>query len=791
MKMNHFEITKPVLPRTEIPRHPGYIHYSDQAINDRINWTREVTGASIKELNRTTLVSETLAGNIENYIGAVQIPVGIAGPVLINGKHADSYVPVPLATTEGTLVSSMTRGAKACALSGGIDVHIKQQQMLRAPVFICENMKNAVKLEEWISAHFEKIKSKAESTSSIACLKKIVSDVYGDTLHVRFIYTTGDAAGQNMTTAATWFACEWILAQVKKKTHIGLYRYYIDGNKSGDKKANYQSFMNGRGVSVTASCLIPSSILETILHVQPETYLEGWQAAEIGALQTGLIGTNINFSNTIAGIFVATGQDIACVHESSCGIFKVVPRKNGLLFTASLPCLVIGTVGGGTGLSTQKECLEIMQCTGPGKVNRLAEIIAAACLSLDISTGAAIASNDFVAAHEKLGRNRPNNLVSFADINPQFFNSLIFNSQIKILGSTKMQLSDNSGIITSLPQKEGSVTGIHKYRLSIANGKKLEKRNTILKIKTSDNNVIKNGFRIAKLSGDDNLPGHFAAQSRIFGFHNSSVREIEFYTRMKPAIKRFCPEILGVKIDYSRNLYAILMEDLTGAHNLNTANTVSAWTNRDIKTVLSDMAAIHSVYFNDFSGIPKEMNVSFPDEAAVRRSIPLLKSLMSFNAQRYPHLINETTYQIHTRFIDNIDQKVTKMKQFPMTLIHNDFNTRNLCLRNDHNGKRLALFDWELAAYHNPQVDLMEFLIHVLPENYDTKTFGSMVDHYFTELQTRVDIKLSKDHFFDVLHINALYLSSVRYFLYLLAHNILKFKFLNRVYSNLVQFILS
>ncbi len=791
MKIVEFDNSEEPTVLPELPWYPGHLHYSGKAINDRVNWTEAISGTSIRDIRQATYDPEILAGNIENYIGTVQVPVGIAGPLLIDGKHAKNYIPVTMATTEGALVSSLSRGAKACSMAGGIKVHVKQQQMLRAPVFFCHSMQAAIDLEEWIFSNRVKIKRKAESLSKIAKLKKLESNIFGDTLHVLFYYTTGDAAGQNMTTAATWCACEWIAKQVKKTTTINLKHYFIDGNASGDKKTTYRNFIIGRGISVTASCQIPADILKSILHIGPEKYLEGWQAAEIGALQTGMVGSNINFANVIAGVFTATGQDIGCVPESSNGVFKVMPREGGLLFTASLPSLVIGTVGGGTDLPTQNECLQIMGCAGSGKVFRLAEIIAAACLALDLSTGAAIGSNDFVAAHEKLGRNRPIDYFSPLNLDTRFMNTILSDKTLRVLKLDKLKLKENNSIITSLSTGNKSATGIHRYCLSCISDTKPEKLKAVLKLKHSDNELLKNGHRIAKLSGDDNLPGLFTAQAQIFGFENSSIREIEFYSRLYADFEQFCPKIFGTKIDTSNDLYAVLMEDLTNTSHLNTVDTPSLWTDQDIKFVLSDMAIMHSIFFKKAEAIPKKLNIPRLDEKSGQRAANLLDSLTNYNAHQHPSFISEELQGIYLRFIDSIGENISIMKQFPMTLVHNDFNPRNLCLRNQDTNKRLVLYDWELVSNQNPQVDLVEFLIYVLPENYDMQKFYGHIEYYRKNLNNHVKEIIPKQDFIHILYMNALYLATTRYNLYLLAHNILGFKFLNRVYANLTRCILN
>ncbi|NPA94248.1 MAG: hydroxymethylglutaryl-CoA reductase, partial [Thermodesulfobacteria bacterium] len=496
------------LRRDKIPRFSRKSHYSQQAISARLSWAREVSGARLENIEKTILKPETLAGNIENYIGAVQIPIGLAGPLHVRGTYIDDYVPLPIATTEGALVSSITRGALACNLAGGVHCRVIRQQMVRAPVFFCESMMGAVNLEQWIYQHLEEIREKAQSVSSVARLQRVEPVVFGNTLHIRFYYYTGDASGQNMTSACTFVACNWIEEQIKDYPSIGFKWYTIEANMSGDKKANYQNFINGRGVSVTATCFIPGKILKKILRVEPERFVRIWSEAEFSAGLIGMHGSNINFSNVIAGIFTATGQDIACVHESSGGIFKVNQEGDGLVFTAQLPSLVAGTVGGGTSLPVQRECLELMGCYGSGRLFRFAEIVAAACLALDISTGSAIVTNDFVSAHERLGRNRPRNRLSWSEINERFFAQFFKDQNLEILKAEKAPRKTCSGIISSITKESSSVYGLHRYRLEARNqeGRPFDMK-VFLKIKASSRELDRIGLKVAKLTGEDRIPG--------------------------------------------------------------------------------------------------------------------------------------------------------------------------------------------------------------------------------------------------------------------------------------------
>jgi hypothetical protein len=257
-----------------IPRISRKRHYTQEAILKRSNWIEQVSGIQLGHLMQNSLKPETLAGNIENYIGAIQIPVGITGPVLIRGVYTHGYIPIPIATTEGALVSSICRGAAVCNEAGGVQVHIQRQTMSRAPVFFCRDMDGAINLEHWLHDDLDTLKVQAESVSAVARLQEIRTHVFDNTLHVQFFYTTGDASGQNMTSACTWMACRWIKEQVAHNKLIGLQNYMIEGNMSGDKKANHQNFTLGRGVAVTATCRIPGAILKKRLRITPDEYYQ-------------------------------------------------------------------------------------------------------------------------------------------------------------------------------------------------------------------------------------------------------------------------------------------------------------------------------------------------------------------------------------------------------------------------------------------------------------------------------------------------------------------------------------
>ncbi len=774
--------------RSRIPKFSTKAHYTRKAINERLLWARKVSGSKLQNVAETILKPESLAGNIENYIGAVQIPIGLAGPVLLKGTYTDGYIPLPIATTEGALVSSISRGAKACSLAGGIHVHVMRQHMLRAPVFFCKSLEGAVTLERWILQHITALREKAESVSSIAKLEKILPLVFGNALHLRFYFTTGDAAGQNMTSACTWVACEWIAEEIKNDPFIEYLWYNIEANMSGDKKANSQNFIEGRGLGVTATCFVPGKILKRILRVTPEQYVRIWSEGEFAANQIGMIGSNINFANVVAGIFTATGQDIACVHESAGGVFKACVQGDGLVFTAYLPSLVAGTVGGGTKLPVQKECLELMGCYGPGKLFRFAEIITATCLALDISTGAAIVTNDFVSAHERLGRNRPTNKISWSEINEKFFTDLFDEPKVQIIKMEKIPRLSCSGIISTITGKSSNVYGLHRYMLTAETSGGKKNIPAFLKLKASGRELMEIGFKVAKLTGEDHLPGLYESQSHIFCLEASQVREIQLYREADPELLKYCPGVYGTKINNQREIYAILMEDLTDCSYYDSINTISQWDEQSIKTVLFDMASMHAVYFDSYDGLG-EMNIERLEKNSICSSSELLNELTLFNTNRYPELIHDDTREIYMSFLDDLENNLMRMLSFPMTLTHNDFNPRNLCLRRGDESPATVLYDWELAFFQNPQHDLIEFLVFVLKDGSPRKEYIEYATFYLKRLEEATGRSFTGKHFFEVLDLNAVFFALVRMNLYLLGNNILKLAFLDRVYSNLTGYI--
>lgn len=378
--------------------------YSESAVRARQEFVESFTGKKLEHLTHYSFDPHILPGNIENFTGVAQIPIGFAGPLKVNGEFANGEFLIPLATTEGTLVASYNRGMKVLNLSGGVKTTVVSDAMQRAPVFVFEDAREGRKFVSWVLNNIEKIKEEAEATSSVAKLKYIDPYTANKFVYLRFNYTTGDAAGQNMVGRATFAACSWIIDAYEKDK---IKHFYLESNFATDKKASQVNIMRTRGKRVTAEATIPRNILIEHMRVEPESLTYHWGVAGIGSFLSGANNNGCHSANGITAMFIATGQDVANVSESSAGVVysELTPEKD-LYISITIPSLIVATYGGGTGLATQRECLELLGCYGRGGVNKLAEIIAGVVLAGEISLASAISSSDWVSSHEKYGRNR-------------------------------------------------------------------------------------------------------------------------------------------------------------------------------------------------------------------------------------------------------------------------------------------------------------------------------------------------------------------------------------------------
>ena len=406
-----------------------------EKVDLRRAYVEEKTGVTFDSTGHFSINPACVAGkNCENMIGATQIPLGIAGPLILNKlktyKHptqgsstqgSSTREPptqeplnqktmreyfIPLATTEGALVASVSRGCKATRLSGGITTKVEHVGISRAPVFSVKNLAQAEKLITWINKKFAQIKEIADATSAHIQLLSITPFLSGKYVFLRCVYNTHEAMGMNMATIAT----QQIVHLIKEKLNINCIS--LSGNMCVDKKPCWLNFIAGRGNKVWAETIIKKDIVQNTLKTTSEKIVEVVQSKNmLGSQMSGSLGFNAHYANIIAALFIATGQDPAHIVEGSMGVTTAQVEADGnLYFSVYLPAVIIGTVGGGTGLNTQKEALNLLGLSNgkTGEALELAHIVSGAVLAGELSLIAALAENHLVQAHETLGRNKKN-----------------------------------------------------------------------------------------------------------------------------------------------------------------------------------------------------------------------------------------------------------------------------------------------------------------------------------------------------------------------------------------------
>jgi len=347
--------------------------YSRSAATARAEFLSERTGAGLEHVGSYSFDPAILTGNVEHFIGVAQVPIGGAGPLLVNGEHAKGEFYVPLATAEGTLVASYNRGMKLLHEAGGVTTTVMDDAMQRAPSFIFPSAREARAFGEWLTENLEEIRAAAEVTTTAGKLRDIEQYSASRILYTRFNYTTGDAAGQNLTGKATQAACRWIT-----ENYEGIEHFFLESNFATDKKSSQVNMLRTRGKRVVAEATIPNELLERHMHASSELMFKARQVSNLGGFMSGVNNNGAHSANGITAMFIATGQDAA----------------------------IVATYGGGTGLATQRECLEMLGCYGAGKVRKFAEIVAATVLCGELSLGSAVVAEEWVDAHDIYGRNR-------------------------------------------------------------------------------------------------------------------------------------------------------------------------------------------------------------------------------------------------------------------------------------------------------------------------------------------------------------------------------------------------
>ena len=402
---NREELLANLAPNTGAvpPKVPGGAHVSDEAVQRR--WDLLPTPDSRRELldADTEARKESYKRNIEHFIGTVKIPVGLAGPLRVNGLFASGDYYVPLATTEAALVASYSRGSHLLTEAGGCTAAVLNEGVCRAPGFAFRNLREAGVFVLWATEHLNDFRQVAEATTRFGKLNDMRITVEGNHAYLCFEFYTADASGQNMVTLATEAICEFI----EEHCPVRCQYHFVEANLSGDKKASAQSFLLVRGRKVSAEAVLPADLIQKRLRTTPEHMVNFWRMCAMGGVLSGTLGIQGHFANGLAALYLACGQDVACVAESAVGVTRFEVIEGGDLYaTVTLPNIMVGTVGGGTGLPSQKACLEILGLVGAGKAQALAEVCAGLCLAGELSIMGAMCSGDFSRAHRLLARGK-------------------------------------------------------------------------------------------------------------------------------------------------------------------------------------------------------------------------------------------------------------------------------------------------------------------------------------------------------------------------------------------------
>jgi hydroxymethylglutaryl-CoA reductase (NADPH) len=359
-------------------------------------WLSHNTGKTLEAAAETAFAPEETRGSIENLVGATQVPLGIGGPIRVNGQYADGLFYVPFATTEGTLVTTYQYGMRAITEAGGANTYVLADQLDITPCFVLTATRDALALAEWLTDHTDELRAVAAETTSHGRLVEIRPHVFGRRVFAQFVFTTGDAMGLNMVNLAVDRVCRSVLEAMPCEG------YYLRCNYSSDKKPAAVNLFRPYGKEVAVDLTMPASVVEAHLGVSARDLCDFGASGRLGTMQAGALGANAHFANGLAAIYIACGQDVAQIVNASIGFLDLEEVGDGDLYVAArLPSLVVATVGGGTKLPTQRECLALLGCTGDGTARKFAEIVGATLVAGELAICAALADGRFIEAHRQ------------------------------------------------------------------------------------------------------------------------------------------------------------------------------------------------------------------------------------------------------------------------------------------------------------------------------------------------------------------------------------------------------
>ena len=709
----------------------------------RVDLIEEKMGVSLESVKSPKITPAMVKGNIENFFGAIEIPLGLAGPLLFKENNEEIYTPV--GTSEGALVASMCRGAKAISVSGGVKTHVTRSLMTRCPFFQCEDLEQSIQVFNWFKSHLSSLREKSKDYSNYIQLLDVVPKYGPRGVGVRFEYKTGDASGQNMSTVCTWNLCQWASGKIKEELSLDKLEFLIDGGWSSDKKASYTSAIEGRGKEVFAEAVIKKEVAEKMLKADVIGYVKSLNQCRAHSSFMGGMGFHLNVSNVMAGIFAATGQDLACINECSTANFYVEETDEGDLYISlHIPNLLVGTVGGGVSLPGPKSMLELMDCYGPNKVERLTKIIAGYALALELSTSTAIYNGSFAQAHDRLGRNRTVNWLKFGEINKDFF-SLHgeFEDDFIEIERDKEFSTDKSLISELVSPVTKRVSGIFKYNL--IGGDDLQNNEVILKVKPMDEEVNLAFLILAGLE-DMKLKETLLEYKPHSLFKNCHIKEQMIYKEYSEKFNHLFPKSFGTIIDPKREIFLLFNEYLKDYKFIDLSNSKFFKNESYIKDVISAITPFHAHNYDRQDYQEKWLNkpMTFNDMIEMKQ---VWKKLISFAHNNFKSIVNDNLFKAHNSVIDEIEEWSKKANSLKATLIHCDFNPRNIGYRSSDGS--VKVIDWELAQVGLPHRDIVELLAYTTDDEFSLEEFSEVINFHKKEFEFCLQEKVNHQDWVD------------------------------------------
>lgn len=771
-------------------------HETDAARRVRLGWVREQSGQPMAALDTFSFNAARLTGNIENLVGSVALPVGLVGPLLFDGDAARGWITAPFATTEGALVASASRGAYAVSRNGSVATRVLSQKMIRAPRFDLDDLASAFEFGQWAEQQFTQISTLIAGVSKHARLIRLRPLQIGRSVDLHFEYETGDASGQNMTTACTWRSCLWMEQELADHPRIRLRSFCVEGNSAGDKKLTHRSLVNGRGMRVTAECRVSEETLHRVLKVSKDDMLRAHNINVTGTALAAGISPNINVANAIAAIFAATGQDLACVHESGTAILNIEPDGDGIYASLLIPALAIGTVGGGTGLPQQADYLSMLGCSGTGTAARLGEIIAGFSLALDLSTLSAVIGGQFASAHERLGRNRPVAWFTSADLTTDFFARELAESlpadrhveAVKIVGDATA-----SSVISELTHRVSTQKLVGVLPIDVHLYDEALPLELMVKAKPLDDEVLLAAQRLVSLAGG-RLADAWSRGSDVSDFLGTHLRELELYRDPGPA-REIMPRCFGIHRDPQREAFLLLLERLgDDVILLNTGDRPQDWTDEHIRVALDGIGGLHGHWLGREDELASLKWLGAPTAATrVASMADLWRGLFEHHRAEFPDVITNGLFERVAALIDTLDHWWPEFERMPRTLVHNDFNSRNVGLRQGvtDDGRHLSLvaYDWELTTVHIPQRDLVELLAYVLPPDVPANRVHALSEHHRRVVQAHSDIAVDPALWSRGFELALADFLVRRLSLYLMVHTVHRLSFIERVVATVARLL--